>query len=321
MSVVPLAEKSSQEWTETLFSGDPERRFPWACQWELTCRCNLKCVMCYTDCFNTPEQIRQELTTKEIFHILAELQEAGCVELTFTGGDPMARSDFMEIYEEAYRLGFLITLFTNGTYFTPEKVDHLASFRPKCVEISLHGVSEKVFEGVTQIPGSFKRCLQGIRLLTERQIPVVLKTVGLPLNKKEVLAIKHYAESLGSGVQWKFGQYLRNDLEKSGAPFRFQLAEEELRELERQDPKLWEAKCEELEQFESVKPICGGGKRKLHIDAYGRPQLCSNNRRASYDLRRGTLEHGFYEVLPTFPCPRRSNLTNLNPCSCKSGGE
>lgn len=316
MSAAPLAEKSSQEWTEKLFSDSSERRFPWACQWELTCRCNLKCVMCYTDCFNQPERIRQELTTEEIFRILDELQEAGCIELTFTGGEPMSRPDFMEIYEEAHRLGFFITVFTNGTYITPQIVERWTAARPKRIEISLHGISQEVFERVTQIPGSFERCLRGIELLLEREIPLLLKTSGLPINKNEILAIKQYAASLGPRVEWTFGQYMRDDLARSGAPFRFQLSEDELQELEKQDPKLWEAKCEEMEKFESVGVrICGGGVKKLHIDAYGQLQLCSNNRRAGYDLRNGSLREGFYEALPNFPCPKKSNPE----FSCKGG--
>ena len=301
---------SSIEWGRRILPS-PEERFPWACQWELTCRCNLKCVMCYTDCFNMPERIRQELTTEEILRILAELQEAGCMELTFTGGEPMSRPDFMEIYDEAHRLGFLITIFTNGTLITPKIADYWASLRPKRVEISLHGISEKVFEEVTQLTGSFKRCLQGIELMTQRRIPLLLKTTGLPLNKDEILAIKRYAKSLGPGVEWTFGQYLRDDLEKSGAPFQFQLPEETLVELEEQDPELWKAKCEETEKFESIQPICGGGRKKFHIDAYGQLQLCSNNRKASYDLRKGSFREGFYEVLPNFPCPRKKTESQL----------
>ncbi|MGH9392204.1 MAG: hypothetical protein ACRD1Z_21580 [Vicinamibacteria bacterium] len=61
------------------------RRFPYAGQWELTCRCNLRCVMCYTDPFNTPARIQEELRYDEIVRILDELQEAGCLELCFTG--------------------------------------------------------------------------------------------------------------------------------------------------------------------------------------------------------------------------------------------
>src|SRR5690348_14825719 len=90
-------------------------RYPLFCQWEITCRCNLRCVMCYTDCFNTPEKIRTELSTAEIFRIMDELREAGGTEICFTGGEPLARPDFFEIYERAILSGFLVTVFSNGT--------------------------------------------------------------------------------------------------------------------------------------------------------------------------------------------------------------
>ena len=60
-------------------------RIPLACQWEITCRCNLRCVMCYTDCFNRPDLIRSELETSEILRIMDELADAGCLDLILTG--------------------------------------------------------------------------------------------------------------------------------------------------------------------------------------------------------------------------------------------
>ena len=208
----PISERPLQSLGTHVLARSPGARFPWAGQWELTCRCNLKCVMCYTDCFNTPAQIRQELTTEEVIRILDELQEAGCVELTFTGGEPLARPDFMTIYEAAHRRGFFVTIFTNGTLITPSIADRWAEARPQSVEISLHGLSSAVFDGVTQVPGSLDRCRQGIALLMARRIPVVLKTVGLTMNWTEVLAVKQFADSLGPGVTWRFGQYLRERL-------------------------------------------------------------------------------------------------------------
>jgi MoaA/NifB/PqqE/SkfB family radical SAM enzyme len=261
--------------------------------------------MCYTDCFNTPDRIPQELSTEEVFRILSQIEEAGVVELTLTGGEVFSRPDFMRIYERAHRSGILLTVFTNGTMITEVVADRWAVLRPHSVEISLHGVSAPVFDGVTQIPGSLERCLHGIRLLMARQIPLVLKTVGLTLNQAEILAVKRYAESLGDGVTWKFGQYLRDDLEQSGSPYQFQIPEQELQDLEQRDPELWKAKCEEITRSESTNQACGSGRCTFHIDAYGQLQRCSNNRRASYDLRSGSFRHGFYEALPTFPCPRR----------------
>jgi MoaA/NifB/PqqE/SkfB family radical SAM enzyme len=124
-------------------------RFPLACQWEVTCRCNLHCVMCYTDCFNEPERIRQELSTAELLRIMEELAQAGCLELCLTGGEPLARPDFFQIYERAIKLGFLVTLFTNGTLITESIADRLATLPPHRADISLHGMTETTFEQVT----------------------------------------------------------------------------------------------------------------------------------------------------------------------------
>src|SRR5207249_3463494 len=82
------------------------------------CRCNLRCIMCYTDCFNSPEMIQQELSFPEIVRIMDEIHEAGCLDLTLTGGEPLARRDFLDIYTYAKQKGFLVTVFTNGTLVT-----------------------------------------------------------------------------------------------------------------------------------------------------------------------------------------------------------
>ncbi len=77
-----IGEMSAEVWGEQLFQRFQGKPFPLNGQWEVTCRCNLKCVMCYTDPSNTPEQIRQELSYEEIVRILDEIHEEGCLELT-----------------------------------------------------------------------------------------------------------------------------------------------------------------------------------------------------------------------------------------------
>src|SRR5437867_9119744 len=87
-----------KEFSRQLMSKLGGRRFPLSGQWELTCRCNLRCVMCYTDCFNTPERIRQELTLPEIVRIMDEIRGAGCLNLCLTGGERLVRRDFCVRY-------------------------------------------------------------------------------------------------------------------------------------------------------------------------------------------------------------------------------
>lgn len=290
------------EYLERKFGGRP---FPYSGQWELTYRCNLKCVMCYTDCFNTPERIRQELRFSEIRRILDELQQAGCLYLCFTGGEPLAHPDFLEIYTDAKKKGFLLTIFTNGTLITPRIADHWALFRPYMIEISFHGLTRQSFDAITQKEGSYERCLRGIRLLLERRLPLTIKSAGMTLNQDEILQIKAMAESFGDEVQYKFGADIRENLDGTATPFRFQLPRERIIAIIENDPEMKEERVHK-EALEKKDSGCGGGTYKFHIDAYGGLQLCSFNRRRTYDLRHGSFKEGFYHFLPSFPCPNRS---------------
>jgi MoaA/NifB/PqqE/SkfB family radical SAM enzyme len=304
MSVLPTRPLESVG--DALLARTRAGRFPLSGQFELTCRCNLKCQMCYTDPFNTPERVRQELSTDEVIRILDELQEAGCLELTLTGGEPLARPDFRTIYEAAHSRGFLLTVFTNATLITEEIADLWIAHPPRMVEISLHGVSAGVFERVTQISGSFQHCHEAIERLRLRRIPMTLKTVAMTLNKDEVLAVKRYVDSLGSNVHFMLGEYLRDDLAISGLPYQYQLAEQDLGEIERQEPVLVKEKEHDVQSRHEAIGNCSSGQVSFHIDAYGQLQLCSGNRRGGYDLRHGSFSEGFFDVLPTLPCPNRS---------------
>jgi MoaA/NifB/PqqE/SkfB family radical SAM enzyme len=274
----------------------PERH-PLACQWEITCRCNLRCIMCYTQCFNRPERTRAELWTAPVLGILDQLAEAGCIELALTGGEPLIRPDFFQIYEHAKARGFLITVLTNGTLIDEAVADRLAALPPRGVEISLHGTSAATFEAVTRSRGSFARCMRAIELLRERRVPLLLKTTAMTVNRDEVLAVKRYAEGLGVG--YKLGEELRPALDGCDAPGRLALTEAERDALNRQDAELWIEACRARTQAPSA---CRAGYRSCHIDAYGRLQLCSTNRARGYDLRRGSFREGFYQHLSGFPC-------------------
>jgi MoaA/NifB/PqqE/SkfB family radical SAM enzyme len=310
LSITTVQEKEFGHQLETKLDG---RRFPLSGQWELTCRCNLRCVMCYTDCFNTPDMLRQELSFHEIVRIMDEIREAGCLELTLTGGEPLARKDFLDIYANAKQKGFLVTVFTNGTLLTEKIADYWTQYPPAMIEISFHGLTKESFERITQGPGSYERCLEGIRLILERHLPLTLKTAGMTVNRDEILEIKQYVDRLGerngTKVWYKFGSDIRPRLDGSEDVFEYQLPERDVTAIEQADPEFRAERFRQDRQMEAhVRrggSLCGGGQYKFHIDAYGQLQLCSNNRLRSYDLRRGSFQEGFYKVLPQFPCPAR----------------
>ena len=319
MDSLAIATVNEKEFGRQLSAKLKGQRFPLYGQWELTCRCNLRCVMCYTDCFNTPDRLRQELSFHEIIRIMDEIHEAGCLELTLTGGEPLARKDFLDIYAHAKQKGFLVTVFTNGTLLTEKIANYWVHYPPSMIEISLHGMTAWSFERITQGPGSYERCLEGIRLTLERHLPLTLKTTGMTVNRDEILMIKAYVERLGGdrrdSVRYKFGSDIRPMLDGSEDALQYQLPVQDVIAIEQADPEFQAERARQDRQMgEHVKQggsLCGGELYTFHIDAYGQLQLCSNNRRQSYDLRRGSFQEGFYKVLPQFPCPNKALTPEL----------
>ncbi|MEA3560790.1 MAG: radical SAM protein [Candidatus Omnitrophota bacterium] len=100
------------------------------CQFELTFKCGLNCSYCYVSCYNKPECIKNELTTKGVKFILDKVYNAGIIWLCLTGGDPLTREDFLEIYSYAKNKGLIITIFTNGYSMTKEIADYLEKRPP-----------------------------------------------------------------------------------------------------------------------------------------------------------------------------------------------
>ena len=89
---------------------------------ELTRRCNLKCVHCYLG-EGADRSGHGEMTTEQVFDVVDQITAAGCLYLTITGGDPMMRKDFPEVYRHAKESGLLVTVMCDGVLVTKKVVD------------------------------------------------------------------------------------------------------------------------------------------------------------------------------------------------------
>jgi sulfatase maturation enzyme AslB (radical SAM superfamily) len=90
-------------------------------------------------------------------------------------------------------------------------------YRPFAIEITLYGATRETYEALTQVPGSFDRCMKGIRLLQERNLPLKLKTVPTTVNFHEVFEMKRFAEQ-ELGVEFKFDALLNPRTDCSQSP-------------------------------------------------------------------------------------------------------
>ena len=292
---------------------------------EVTHRCPLECQHCYNNLPMSDSNARkQELTFEEHVRLLDELVEAGCLWLLYTGGEIFARKDFLDIYTEAKKRGFLITLFTNGTMITPRVADHLAKFKPFSIEITLYGATRESYEALTRIPGSFDRCMRGIALLQERGLPLKLKTVPTSLNAHEVYEMKRYAEE-ELGVEFKFDPLVNPRTDCSQSPLAVRLTPEDAVGLEFRDPvrraeylKIVEDELSKNEPAPTKRYTCGGGHNGCAIDPTGKMTICVLSHRDGYDFRSGTFRHGWEGKLKDIRQSEVARKTICTDCRIRS---
>src|SRR3989475_710278 len=286
-------------------------------QIELTYGCNLHCVHCYTDCYNRPDLIKQELSYEEITRILDQLAAEGCLWVCLTGGEIFMRKDFLDIYDYAKQKGFLITLFTNGTLFTEAMADYLKEHPPFSIEISCHGATEETFDRITQVKGSFQRFLKGIRLLVERGLPIKIKTKAMTVNQHELDQIKAFVEGLGT--QFRLSNVIYPRLNGDLTPAIYRLSPEEIVALESQEEDGEpEDRCTEAEG-QLGQPAddrlfrCGCGTTAVHINAWGQLGTCTwATERA--DLRQATVADAVRQVFPRIRAARYQGETPCRAC-------
>jgi radical SAM protein with 4Fe4S-binding SPASM domain len=177
---------------DRLISRTVRKHRPLSVHFDLTYRCNERCVHCYLD-----HDDHGELTTAECLAVLDELAKAGTLFLTFSGGEIFLRPDLYEILAAARRLHFDVSLKSNALMVTPERAARLRELGVRRVQISVYSDIPEVHDAITKVPGSLERTLAAIPALLEHGLQVKL---ACPLMQENLLAyrgVMALAERLG----------------------------------------------------------------------------------------------------------------------------
>jgi radical SAM protein with 4Fe4S-binding SPASM domain len=304
------------------------RRVPLEVSIEITRRCPLECQHCYNNLPMSDHAARlQELSFEQHCKLLDELLAAGCLWILYTGGEIFARKDFLKIYTEAKTRGFLITLFTNGTLINERIADYLTDWRPFAIEITLYGATRETYEALTQIPGSYDRCIKGIRLLLERNLPLKLKTVPTTINRHEVFLMKRLAEH-ELGVEFKFDPLINPRIDCSQSPLAVRLSPEEAVTLDFSDGQRKEdyrnlaerdlATPIEIDPSQKQRYSCGGGFHGCAIDPNGMMSICVISHQQGYDIRKGSFQEGWEGPLRKIREQQRTRPMICDRCQIQS---
>jgi radical SAM protein with 4Fe4S-binding SPASM domain len=166
---------------------------PLAVHFDLTYRCNERCVHCYLD-----HEDHGEMTTAEVTHVLDQLAEAGTLFLTLSGGELLLRRDFFELLTHARLRRFDVKIKTNAMLLGERDAVRIRDLGVRQIQISVYSHRPEVHDAITKVPGSLVRTLNAIRALTRLGLKVTIANVLMRQNASDYDGVRALAAELGA---------------------------------------------------------------------------------------------------------------------------
>ena len=191
---------------------------------ELTSRCNFNCPMCYVH--QSEKEIgdsgKRELTSEEWLQIARDARDRGMVFALLTGGEPLVRKDFFEIYDGMKKLGLLISINTNASLLQGEILERFLKDPPHRFNISLYGGCDETYKSMCGLP-VYEKVKANIASLRKAGVEVSLNLCITRFNRSDLRRIYEDAVELDVNVRSSSYSYppVRINGETYGAGDRF----------------------------------------------------------------------------------------------------
>lgn len=296
---------------------------------DLTYRCNNNCRHCWLRMPQESPQRQNELTTDEIKAIVDEARRMGCQRWAISGGEPMLRPDFPEIFEYITKRSISYSINTNGTMITPDIAELMRRKGRKMVAI--YGANADTHDHITRNPGSFEDTMRGFELLKKAGAEFTVQIIPMKDNYHQFQDMVRLAKSISSS--WRVGAawlYLSadGDPERNAEIERQRLDPSEVVELDNPDMSY-----EVGSEIERNDTLCHGGKelfasciasrRDFHIDPYGLMSFCIfiKDPQLRYDLRKGSFREAWEDFIPSLASKVTGEdeyLKNCGSCHLRS---
>ena len=181
--------------TQYMFSKAVKANIPLSGTFELSPVCNFSCRMCYVR--KTQQEVNRSerpiLTCEQWLKLAEELRDQGMLYLLLTGGEPFLWPDFWTLYSELHKMGFLISINSNGSLIKSETVEKLKKMPPTRINITLYGASDETYEALCGVKGVFSKVDRAITELKQAGISVKLNCSLTPQNAADLEKIVAYA--------------------------------------------------------------------------------------------------------------------------------
>ena len=301
-------------------------RLPLKGSMDITYRCNNNCRHCWLRIAPDREDKKNEISSEEIKKIVDAAKKMGCREWNISGGEPMLRNDFTEIFEYITNNSASYSINTNGSLINL-KAAHLFKKRGTKM-IPLYGATAAMHDHITRNPGSFEATMQGFAYLKEAGAGFIVQLIPMKDNYHQFKAMIRLAESLSRtwriGAPWLYLSAYRDEGINEEIK-RQRLNAKDVVQLDQPDLSYEELieeehSCCSVKEDSTLFSYCVTSGREFHIDPYGKMSFCCFIKEPDfrYDLRKGSFKKGWEEFMPSLPARIKGDEEYLNNCgSCQ----
>ena len=255
-----------------------------------------------------------ELSFDEISRIVDEARAMGCRRWSISGGEPMLRPDFADIFDMLTRRSLPYSLNTNGTLITPAIAGLLKRKGAKMV--ALYGATSEIHDHITRTPGSFAATMQGFAYLREAKTGFIVQLIPMRDNYHEFDAMIRLARSLSPvyrvGAPWLYLSACRSAV-RNREISRQRLNPADMIRLDPPDATDDDEKITAIEANDKppaclssgedshLFAACIDGCRDFHIDPYGGMTFCPfiKDPALRYNLRTGSFRKAWDDFIPS----------------------
>ncbi len=297
---------------------------------ELTTRCNNSCLHCSINSDASDAcSLSRELPAGHFIALFNEAAALGALTVIFTGGEPLLRDDFEELYIHARKCGMKVRLMTNATLLDESHIRLFKKIPPlEPLYVTLYGMSAQSYEAVSRLPGSFAMAMHGIELLKAYAIPFVIRGIWLNSCRHDNEAFQQLASTIPS-MREPFTYTLvldhrsyRDSTEKNRVIDRLRATPEEYIEYLKEYLPSYRDEMKQLFGISNLKPhdklfACGAGSGGGCVDAYGTFQPCLQLRapETGYQLAEGSMHDALSRSFSALRKKRAVNPDYLERCA------
>lgn len=171
--------------------------------WEITRRCNLKCVHCRSS--SEAEALgHPDFSTEEAYRVLDDIASYAKPVVVLSGGEPLIREDVFDIARYGTDKGLRMCLATNGVRVTQEVCEKIKSSGIRICSLSLDGSTAQTHDDFRNQKGAFEGTLNAARLFKENGIEFIINSSFTKRNQEDIPNIYRLAKSLGATAWYMF---------------------------------------------------------------------------------------------------------------------